>query len=47
MCSAAILASNSCFLDNWVNITHSLSTSLVMGAFLGATVGIIILFFKK
>jgi hypothetical protein len=47
MCSAEILISNSCYLDNWVNITHSLSAGLVMGAFLGVTVGIILLFLKK
>ena len=47
MCSAAILAANSCYVDNWAPIVKALSSSMVMGLFVGITVGVILLFLKK
>ncbi len=47
MCSAMIQAANSCYIDNWAAIAKVLSSSVVMGLFVGITVGIILLFLKK
>lgn len=47
MCSTLILASNSCYVDNFGNIFNVLSKGLIMGIILGTTVGILLLFVKK
>jgi hypothetical protein len=47
MCSATIIASNSCYIDNWTNILELIQHAVSMGIVFAVIIGIIFFMIKK